>query len=599
MSSKFKGTKRTLNLQWKRSKVVEMSYKGKFTRTEIRDHVQQLSNKLKDKGFDGRIETALQFPIGWRSGYFTDVGDNISLYHYSDSDIVMDDPDTFEEFRVYTVRNPTRGGGTDLNNDCFFNSLQLALNSKNPFKSPEQLKELLKLDRKALVPVSSIPIVDQYLKKYKINVRGDYLYVSPKESIKQEINIILENGHYKLQPAKSLLIKNVNYSEKRSIVWRIDSNDDILTYDGDHERRMTYDEWRKDKSDYKSPNLYIQCETKEELKDYYDNFIADAKALRALTNGVINLFKTGDNYTTALNLFDKFTKTITAEPIEQEEAEFLQKASFASMIWATEYQGPAFKYDVRSQYPSIMKRQQFCLPIKRGEIKFISQDDFNKTKVLSYGIYRATVDCQDKRVFRVNKLGYYTHIDINYARKVGLQVTMNAEGPNALVYSRDKLINADKLFGEFVNTVYPLKEKGIKRAKGILNILWGALCETRIRKAKESEAQQCIIKDNELIRSIKPVTNTKNIVSLYKPQKMYVYDFARIGPFIIAKGRENINSLIYPFLDKVKRVHTDGFIMTEALPTEMLGGGIGDLKLEEASQSCTIKNVMSVTGFKK
>jgi len=39
MSSKFKGTKRTLNLQWKRSKVVEMSYKGKFTRTEIRDRL--------------------------------------------------------------------------------------------------------------------------------------------------------------------------------------------------------------------------------------------------------------------------------------------------------------------------------------------------------------------------------------------------------------------------------------------------------------------------------------------------------------------------------------------------------------------------------
>ena len=38
------------------------------------------------------------------------------------------------------------------------------------------------------------------------------------------------------------------------------------------------------------------------------------------------------------------------------------------------------------------------------------------------------------------------------------------------------------LFNKYVDELYELKMKGIQGAKEILNILWGALCETRIYK---------------------------------------------------------------------------------------------------------------------
>jgi len=47
--------------------------------------------------------------------------------------------------------------------------------------------------------------------------------------------------------------------------------------------------------------------------------------------------------------------------------------------------------------------------------------------------------------------------------------------PNFLFYHRSKLIEGNKLFDEFVNLLYALKEKGIAKAKSILNCLWGAL----------------------------------------------------------------------------------------------------------------------------
>eukprot|EP01039_Chlorochromonas_danica_P012138 gene12138-13797_t len=50
------------------------------------------------------------------------------------------------------------------------------------------------------------------------------------------------------------------------------------------------------------------------------------------------MYKTGNYKNTALDLLDRFTKYLNEpEPIEQDEAEWIRKASIGALIWAEEY----------------------------------------------------------------------------------------------------------------------------------------------------------------------------------------------------------------------------------------------------------------------
>ena len=103
----------------------------------------------------------------------------------------------------------------------------------------------------------------------------------------------------------------------------------------------------------------------DEYKEEYDLFIHDADVLNKETEGLINLYKTGNNADTALNLFDKYTKIIKNPPlIKQVEASFISKCKGA-IIFGTPYDGSAFKYDIKSMYPSI-QASTIKFPIDEG-----------------------------------------------------------------------------------------------------------------------------------------------------------------------------------------------------------------------------------------
>ena len=99
----------------------------------------------------------------------------------------------------------------------------------------------------------------------------------------------------------------------------------------------------------------------------------------------------------------------------------------------------------------------------------------------TYGIYRCNVlksrDESINRLFRFSYKSKYTHIDLCTAVSLGLTIELiQDDKPNFLYYARDKCFAGSELFTEFVDVLFALKESGIKRAKFILNILWGALC---------------------------------------------------------------------------------------------------------------------------
>ncbi len=85
-------------------RVVQSKFKGRFTREQIEKYAQKFSNDLAARGVEGKISVSLLYPENWYSGYFTNFGEPIKLYHHHDSDRVEEDPDQFEEFRIYTLK---------------------------------------------------------------------------------------------------------------------------------------------------------------------------------------------------------------------------------------------------------------------------------------------------------------------------------------------------------------------------------------------------------------------------------------------------------------------------------------------------------------
>jgi hypothetical protein len=89
--------------------LIMMKYMGKFTRKDIRNTVQALSNELKKKNFEGAIATNIYYgkdePIKWGfSPHWTDPGSKINLFDYRDYESNYDEPGSYSEFRVF-VRN--------------------------------------------------------------------------------------------------------------------------------------------------------------------------------------------------------------------------------------------------------------------------------------------------------------------------------------------------------------------------------------------------------------------------------------------------------------------------------------------------------------
>jgi hypothetical protein len=55
------------------------------------------------------------------------------------------------------------------------------------------------------------------------------------------------------------------------------------------------------------------------------------------------------------------------------------------------------------------------------------------------------------------------------AKLLHLSLTLESFGPNALIYSKDKLISGNTLFGKYTDLVFPPKQKGITDAKLLLS----------------------------------------------------------------------------------------------------------------------------------
>ena len=172
-------------------------YRNRFySRNKINKIGNDLSTFLADNGVHGKLSNALDFPFGWKSGMFNNIGEDVILADVDRYLEFYEEPKYYNHFQFYLILNSRPEGGSDHKfNDCLFDCLHLYLYDRNPWDKPEQLKKYLKLQRFDKIPISCIPEIEKKLKSYAINVRGDHVYSSTVQSNKV-INLNLSKEHY-------------------------------------------------------------------------------------------------------------------------------------------------------------------------------------------------------------------------------------------------------------------------------------------------------------------------------------------------------------------------------------------------------------------
>lgn len=323
------------------------------------------------------------------------------------------------------------------------------------------------------------------------------------------------------------------------------------------------------------------------LQEQYDIVVKESKALFELTKGEMNRFRTGSVSKTALQLFYDICKPSIPDPILLFETKVIESCYNAALMWAIPYTGYGYKYDICSQYPSILRSTHMSWPIGQGQLHTLKQSDVKDMKFFKYGIFHVKILNPDYRLFRTSQSHWYTHICLTRAileLKYDFEVIDDGE-PNWLTFT--KYINGAKLFGPFIDYLFPFKKDGHKYVKKYINVLAGALCKTNIISVNVGDTNRIIYEDRSIMtqmplgRNLDDMYSTKTCIDIVRSDKLYENDFARMKPFLVARGRYLISKIIEKNLDICVHVHTDSVILKKPIhKDQILGSDIGDLKFE-------------------
>jgi hypothetical protein len=603
--------KRIWSLRFNTDKYHHKNYH--YTVEQVQDISDNISKYLHKKKVRGLIGTAMNYGIlGWRRTKFSNIGNDVQLYSPIDSGINIEIVPQISAFEIFIIMKPEAEGGCDDKfNDCLFNCLNsIVPNFTKYFSNPIIFKQYLNVNRLDKIPINKIDLIEKKLKTFKINVRGDYIYTSTIISNKV-INLLLINEHYSIDKdyyknVKTKCSFNYRFEEKKIIMY---DKITLESYDGHNKKILDNKEKNKILNNYNSEYLLIQkTEQRDDdgniikisIEEEFNQFIELANLLKKETNNAINLYKTGSLINTSLVLFDKLTKHIDeADEILQDECLWLESSITGALIFGEKYEGPLYKYDIKSMYPYLLSQFNNKFPIKRGEFQKLEKfSDY-----FQFGIYRCIVkpskDENINKLFRFNKLNYYPHYSLEHAKTLGLEIILIIdEQPNFLFYSREKLVQMGDVFKDYVDLLYPLKEsqnKLVKKScKFMLNCLWGALSE-KSKIKYYSEGEKLTIPDDEEILSMCPskLNDKFPFIKTVKINHPYKHKYARLKTFILSKARKFMCDLIYENRNDIVRCHTDGIYITKMLHNNK-NVGIGNLKYEGHILNGKIINSMSV-----
>lgn len=563
---------------------------------KVYKRAQEIANQMKKEKYNAEIQVKIKIPkLGvFRSGRFTDIREKkLNVYNPHDYDEEYDTmKDTkkdrihdevtkwydngkglVNDFIFYVVYKPTEGGCSEnSNNDCFYHCIQTQYPSKvfELWKWPSCLKKFLQIKRDDKVNV--FKHVDKIEKKLGagIYIHCDYER-QPSKEFKQYIHIDFKNGHFTNTKHKRNFIK-INTLQERKVqaVHYNNKNGIAYSYDGIKFEEMPISDKRKELKD----KIVLKCDDENELKTEYDLFIQQADLLKEKTQGLINMYRSGNIKDTALSLFSFYNSIIETENVFDVEKDWILNCYRAGIRLCKEYEGPAYKYDYCSRYSSLMMGK-YSFPVKKGEfLKLINFDEWkneNGKQYFKFGIYRCKISGNiDSALFRRNNLNYYTHIDLDLAYNLGYKIELKNDGFNFLYYSPDKCVSGERLFKQYVELLFGLKKENITYAKSLLNILWGALCEKATFKSKSINTEKIedveddnIMDEDEHIVDINQYNDNEIGIEYCKYNSYFKTNYARISPFLTALARRELTKFITKHNIETKDIywiHTDSII---------------------------------------
>jgi len=590
------------NVRFKKTNVIQAVIKNRPTkRSKVQKIGNELSRFLKSKGLNGYIITACKFDIMWRNGLNTEIGNPINIYwavNYDEEyNRMFNETNKFSDYVFYMLLNPRRGkkGGKGDLNDCLWYCINKTIEKYNPWNKPEQLKWFLNLKRNEKISIDRMEEIENKIKKVGINITGDYEYTS-KLGKTNTINLILKDNHYSINhKVNQKVIGNINYKEKQIFMYEKKTR---TGYDGESLFNDVSIDLKCKIMRYQTNYILVpKVNNKLTIQEEYNLYITLADKLKEASEGRLNLYLTGTIKNTALKLFDEMTKHITPEMILMDETRWLIESTTGAIVFNEQYTGQAYKYDIKSLYPSIYSNKHTMIPIKRGIFKVFTKKEFEELKFYPIGIYKCKIhkseDDKINRLFRFNKFNKYTNISLNHAKKLGLIIDIiEDEENNALLYPRSHCLTGHEVFNSYCDFLFPLKEQKIEGAKLLLNIISGVIGEMDEKKVYVDET---INKDFDLdddleITGLKPSNDeTKTIIYTVNKEKTFKSSFARFKPFMLSKGREIITSYILPYNNICVKCNTDSMILNEKTNIKT-GDKIGEMVSEGYYHNINVKN---------
>lgn len=608
MALKFKVTKsETIQARLNGVDLIRVNYLNQknATKSDVIKFMREMTKTMWKNNVRGKLILALKSKNvnKWVSStaYQINQSGNINIKTDEYDDNQDDSPIT--DFCFYLIRDPkVQAGGFSNQNDCLYYALKHEIGDSFIWKHPTQLKKFLGLTMTEKVPIEMIPTLEAKL-KINIHVSGDCTLSNA--SYPKTIHILFNNGHFYNDKKRShkTLNRYFNFNEKPFKIYKLSDAPLIQTYDGSKVEFIEKKVHFKLIRDFKQPYTYVEGRKGKTttIQQDYKEYIEMADLLKKESNDMINLYKTGSFINTSIYLFQHFNK-VEAEHISYNESQWISRSSHGGMVWNIKTIGDFHSYDFVSKYPSILSDHHFMIPIKQGSIQTIQ----SLPDILKYGIYRCKISNIDSKLFKQNNNGYYTHIDIYHARKNNATIDLILDNePNCLIYSRDKLVTSNQIFKEFVDFLFPLKQKKIKGAKPILNIIWGSLSEKNKKTKTVGRGEEPILKrgidQSSSLKMLKenpdslfPIYDFKPNQEIYKampecqgdsitflqPDQMYKYNYARLKPFLLAKARTDIVNVFKPYLEHIIRVSTDGFMSRVPIEYKNIGNEMGQLRYD-------------------
>lgn len=384
--------------------------------------------------------------------------------------------------------------------------------------------------------------------------------------------------------------KYLHFKDNKIYLYKDFNGEDITVYTGEKFETITKQK-RNDilSKPFGNGFLLVPSESKKKkhmIKEH-KKYISMIEEIKTITEGKVNMFKTGTFGNTALSLFTELNK-IKSTVIDKYEFKYLNNGG--GVRYAKKgYEGEAFKYDINSYYPSIMLSRYVRFPITGGTLTDITSEEIDHKRYVKFGIYNAKIYCDDDVKFTILKSNMYTHYEINYAKKLNLKIEVIGQ---ALLWDKEQTVTLHSVFNKYVTFLYKYKTAH-KKIKLILNALWGALVSKRGGIFTfEIKLEEVDKKKHDIVR-ITPIGDdfiycnltVKNDVKFYKTS------YGRLKSFLLGYARLEMHKLFLKIgYNHVLWSHTDSVVTSIPIHNKItLSNAIGDWKYE-GTCDCKIYN---------